>query len=367
EAASPSCKADVAQTRSNEAWLAITKRAFDASSAGEADSAVYYANRSMILSKDNPFPHHILATVAQQKKDMPTAVSEWKQVVQLSGTDTSYKDIKQSSQFYLGLTELQEAAKKSGEEQKTQARVAAGYLREFLNGNASGADAPNVMGNLSQALQLAGDTAQLKSIYSDLIANPGKYSEPILMMGGVIATQGNDMEGALKLFQASVKANPNSRDGLRNVAATQYGLNQFEQMFAPLHALIKIDPNNFDAAMMFAYASQGLGKAAKDQNIKKMWTDSLIKYQGSADSLNAKVEVTGFTRGLTSTDVTLVVEQVAPTAGSYSIKMDFMNAQGEVITSDTQSTEKLAKGEKKTVKFKGNAPGIVSFKYNKIG
>ncbi|MEP6764362.1 MAG: hypothetical protein ABJB66_08640, partial [Gemmatimonadaceae bacterium] len=367
EAASPSCKADVAQSRTNEAWLALTKRAFDASNSGQADSAVYYANRSMILSKDNPFPHHILATVAQQKNDMTTAVSEWKQVVQLAGTDTSYKDIKQTSQFYLGVNELQEAAKKSGEAQKTQARAAANYLREFLTGNATSPDAPNVMSNLSTAIQMSGDTAQLKGMYADLLANPGKYSEAILTMGGVVATQAKDMSSALKLFQSSVAADSNSRDGLRNLAATHYGMDQFEQMFKPLRMLVRIDPNNFDAVMMFAYASQGLGKATKDQTVKRAWTDSLIKYQSSADSLKAKVEVTGFTRGPSSAEVTIVVEQVAATGESYSVKMEFMNAKGDVIGSDTQSTGKFAKGEKKTVKFKGNAPGIVSFKYGKLG
>ena len=367
EAAAPSCKADIAASRTNDAWLAITKRAFDASNQGQADTALFYAKRSMILSKDNPFPHHILATVAQQKNDMATAVSEWKEVVRLAGTDTSYRDIKMSSQFYLGVNELQEAAKKSGEAQKTQARSAAAYLKEFLAAQPNSGDSPNVMSNMSQAYQLAGDTAQIKAMYADLVANPSKYSEPVLTMGGVIATQIGDANNAIKLFGAAVGMNPNSRDGLRNLAATQYGKEQFDQMFTPLRALTAIDPNNFDAWMMYAYASQGLGKATKDAAVRKAWTDSLVKYNTIADSLKAKVEITGFTRGPSSAEVTLTVEQVVAAPGSYSVSMEFLDTKGAVVGFDTKAIGPIAKGEKKTVTLNGKGAGIVGFRYKKLG
>ena len=366
EAASPTCKADVAQSRTNDAWLAITKRAFEASNQGQPDSAIYYAKRSMILSKDNPFPHHILATVAQQKNDVPTAVSEWKQVVQLSGSDTAYKDIKQASQFYLGVNELTEAAAKTGEAQKTQARVAAGYLREYLNGNPTSTDAPNVMNNLAQALRLAGDTAQMKAIYPDMIANPSKYSEAILTRAGMIATQVNDSPSALKLFEGAVKVNPKSRDGLRNVAATLHTMSQYDRMFTPLRALVAIDPNNYDATMMFAFASQGVATTTKDPAVKKAWADSLIKYQGLADSLKFKVEVTALTFGTAASEVTMTVEQGTGGGGPFNIMMDFLNAAGATVSSSTMSTGVIAKGEKKIVKFAGKGAGIVAFQYKRV-
>ena len=366
EAAAPSCKADIATSRNNEAWLAVTNKAFSLSQAGQNDSAMFYAKRSLMLSHDNPFPHHILATIAQNKNDTPTAITEWKDVVRLSGTDTAYKDIKNASLFYLGVEGLTSAASKTGEAQKAGAREAAGYLKQFLDANPSGADAPGVMNNLSQAYQLAGDTAAIKTMYADLIANPAKYNESILIMGGVAATQAGDMPSAEKLFGAAVAANPKSRDGLRNLAATQYGLKEYEKMFAPLNELVKVDPNNYDAIMMFAFSAQELNKLGKTPAEKKAWGDTLLKYSTAADKLPAKLEVTGFTRAADKAEVVVNVEQAAEGSGSYTVNMEFLDKAGTVVGSDSQKVGPIAKGEKKPVTLTGKGAGIVSFRYKPL-
>jgi Tfp pilus assembly protein PilF len=363
EAAAPSCKADIAQSRTNEAWLAVTNKAFTASTAGQNDSALFWAKRSIMLAPNNPFPHHILATVAQNTKDNATAVAEWKKVVSMAGSDTLYRDIKMTSLFYLGVSNLQEAAGKTGDASKTQALEAAGYLKEFLAANPTGPDAPNVMNNLGQAYMLAGDTTQARGIYADELANPTKYTEPALLTGGVIASQAGDLKGSATLFQAAVQANPKSRDGLRNVASTHYQLGEFSQMFTPLYALMAIDPNNYDAIMMFAYAAQDIGKASKIPAEKKAWTDSLVKYSTMAEKLPAKVDVAGFTRGATSAEVTVAVEQMAEAPSGYTVTMDFLDKTGAVVGTDSKKIDPMKKGEHKTVVLTGNAPGIVGFQY----
>jgi tetratricopeptide (TPR) repeat protein len=367
EAAAPTCKADIATSRNNEAWLAVTNKAFSLSQAGQNDSATFYAKRSLMLSHDNPFPHHILATIAQNKNDMPTAITEWKDVVRLSGSDTAYRDIKNASLFYLGVEDLSGAASKTGEAQKSQARDAAGYLKQFLDANPAGPDAPGVMNNLSQAYMLYGDTAAVKAMYSDLIANPSKYNEQILVMGGVAATNAGDPASAEKLFASAVAANPKSRDGLRNLAATRYAQKKFDQMFVPLHTLAEIDPNNYDALMMFAFAAQDLQKDAKTPADKKSWVDTLTKYSGIADKLSAKVEVTGFTRSADKAEVTVNVEQAGEGSGTYTVDMEFLDKSGTVVSSDSQKVGPIAKGEKKTVTLTGKGAGIVSFRYKPLG
>lgn len=363
EAAAPSCKTDIASSRGSDAWVAVTQKAFAASNAGQNDSAVYWANRSLMLSKENAFPHYILAQVAQNKNDNATAIKEWKEVVRIAGSDTTVKDIKLTSLFYLGAANLSEAAGKSGAAQKTQALEAAGYLKEFLAANPTGPDAASVMNNLGQAYLLANDTTQAKSVYADALANPSKYSEPALLTGGVIASQANDVAGSSKLFQAVVAQNKYSRDGLRNVASTKYQLKEFNDMFAPLKQLLEIDPNNYDAMMMFAYAAQDISKAAKTPAEKKAWTDTLVKYSSAADKLPAKLDVSGFTRGEKTAEVTVSVEQMADGVGSYTLAMDFLDKTGTVVGSDSKKVEGVKKGERKTVVMNGAAPGIVAFKY----
>ncbi|MEO7999548.1 MAG: hypothetical protein ABI852_19000, partial [Gemmatimonadaceae bacterium] len=367
EAAIPACAADIAIQRNSEAWLAVTNKAFSFVEKGPADSAGFYAKRSIMLAPNNPFAHHILATVAQGKNDMAGAVPEWTEVVKLAAADTSFKDIKLNALFYLGLADLQEAQKLSGDAQKAKAKTAAAFFKEYLTIHPMSPDAASVMTNWAGALQLAGDVEGQKAIYADMAANPSKYSETVLANAGVIASQANDMAAAVKLFGGMVEVNPLSRDGLRNYASTLYSQEKFVEMFPVLRKLIEVDPNNFDGVMMFAYAAQGLEKNEKVPATKKQWTDTLVKYSTAADKMNARVEVTGFSRAAESADVTLQIEQAGATAGTYSVQMEFLDKSGAVVTTATESVGPIAKGEKKTVVLKGKGAGIVAFRYKSLG
>ena len=367
EAAVPACAADIASSRNSEAWLAITNKAFGFVDKGPADSAVYFANRSILLSPENPFAHHILASVAQGKNDMAGAVPEWMQVIKLSGTDTTFRDIKVNAMFYIGLANLQEAQKLTGDAQKAKAKEAAGYFKDYMAANPTSPDASSVMTNWAGALQLAGDTEGLKAVYAPMLADPTKYSEPVLANAGVVASQANDMAGAMKLFGGLVEVNPRSRDGLRNYASTMYSQEKFTDMFPVLNRLIEVDPNNYDGVMMYAYAAQGLEKNEKTPAAKKQWTDTLVKYSAAADKMAARVDVLGFTRAADGAEVTLQVEQAGAAAGTYPVTMEFLDKSGAVVSTATESVGPIAKGEKKSVTLKGKGAGIVAFRYKPLG
>lgn len=365
EAAAPSCAEDIAASRSSEAWLAVTNKAFSFVDNGPADSAVYFAKRSIMLSPVNPFAHHILATVAASKKDMGAAVPEWKEVVKLSGADSSYKDIKLSALFYLGSTKLQEAAKASGDAQKTEAMAAASYFKEYLDVNPTSPDAPAVMNNWAQALDLAGDKAGQKAIYADLLANPAKYPEATLATAGVVAAKIEDYPASAQLFKSIVDVSPYSRDGLYNYASTLYSQDHFADAMPPLRKLFEIDPNNYDGLMMMAYAAQGMEKSVA-ATAKKQWTDTLIAYSTMAEKLPARVAVTGFTRSADGAEVTLSVEQAAEGQGNYTLALDFLDKAGNVVTSNSEAVGPIAKGDKKVVIIKGTGKDIAAFRYKAL-
>lgn len=368
EAASPACAADIAAARNSEAWLAVTNKAFGFVDKGPADSAIFFAKRSLMLQPGtNPFAHHILATVASNNKDMATAVSEWQEVIKEAAADSNFKDIKLNAIFYVGLSQLQDAQKLSGDAQKAKAKEAAGFFKQYMELNPASPDAAAIMTNWAGALQLAGDVEGQKAIYAGMVADPSKYSETILANAGVIASQANDMAAAMKLFAGMVQVNPLSRDGLRNYASTMYSQEKFADMFPVLNRLIAVDPNNYDGVMMYAYAAQGLEKNEKTPAAKKAWTDTLVKYSTAAEKLNARVDVVGFTRSADGADVTLQVEQAGATAGTYSVTMEFLDKAGAVVGTATESVGPIAKGEKKSVTLKAKGAGIVAFRYKSLG
>jgi len=382
----PACENDVKDLRQNEVWLAVTRRALDASNSGQPDSAEIYANRSLKLSSGNPYPHYVLANVANQKKDRAAAIGHWKQVIVTSGTDTSYRELKNNSLYLMSVNQLEAAEAASGAEQQSLAKDAAASFKQLLEVMPDSPDAPNIMTSWADALKLAGDSASIPNVYADMIANPSAHSDVALSMAAVIATRINRTDDAIKLNEGAIARNPNARDALRNLAATYYGKEDFNKMFDPSRKLVAIDPNNFDGWMMFAYAYQGLAKAVVMPEIKKgvaptaaqraamekanaerkALNDSTVKYMTYAEALPVKVDVASFQRGAKEVTLNLAFEQQAATDGNYDVTVEFLNATGAVVGSATNKVGPLKKGESKTVAFKATAENVAGYRYNAL-
>jgi hypothetical protein len=105
--AAPECMTEVDQLRQNDVWLALTRKSLDASNANQLDTADYYAMQSMRLSTNSPYPHYVMGNVANTRGNKKGAVAHWKQVLTTAGTDTSYRDIRNSSALFIGLTQLE--------------------------------------------------------------------------------------------------------------------------------------------------------------------------------------------------------------------------------------------------------------------
>lgn len=365
-AAAPECSNEVTQLRQNDVWLALTRRALDASNSNQLDTADYYAMQSLRLSTASPYPHYVMGNVANARKDKKAAVAHWKAVVKSAGTDSTYRDIKNGSLYSIGMTQLETAAALKGPEAQAIARDAAATLKELMAATGETADTPNIMQGMADALNMAGDSAQVPMVYAALVASPDKYNDFSHTMGGVIATRANKFDDARVMFEAAVKKNPTARDALRNLAATYYAKEQFREMLDPATKLVAIDPNNFDGWMMFAYAYQGLMQASKVPAEKKMLTDSLVKYRTFADALPVKVEVTSFQRGTKDGMLGLSFDQIAPASGTYSVTVDFLDIGGAVVGSDTQTVGPVAKGKPVTATFKATGAGIVGYRYKPL-
>ena len=382
----PACESDVKALRQNETWLAVTRKALDASNAGQLDSADLYAKRSLMLSTESPYPHYVMANVANQKKDRNAAIAHWKQVIAVSGTDTTYRELKNSSLYLLSVNQLEAAEATTGAQQQQLAKEASASFKTLLAATPDSPDVPNILQSWADALKLAGDSASIPTIYADMLARPAGYSDVALTMGGVLATRINKNDDAIALNEAAIKKNPNARDALRNLAATYYGKEQYDKMFAPSKKLVEIDPNNYDAWMMFAYASQGLAKAVKLPEVKKgvvptaaqkaeidkaqadrkAWNDSTLKYMGVADGLPVKVDVASFARGAKEVTLTLSFQQVGATDGTYPVTVEFLDAGGTVVGSATQSVGPIKKGESKSVAFKAVANNVTAYRYKPL-
>jgi tetratricopeptide (TPR) repeat protein len=367
-AAVPTCEADITAMRMNEVWLAATKAALDASNAGKLDSADYFAKRSMLMSATNPYPHYVMASTANARNNRAAAIMHWKHVIKYAADDTTYRDLKNGSMYYAAMSQLEDAQAKTGAEQLTAAREAAEGFKALLTATPDNPDAPNLLLSWADALTVAKDTALIPTVYTPLLTQ-ASATDIALATAGVIATRANKSDDALKLFQAATVKNPFNRDAQRNVAAAHYAKDQFTLMFAPTRKLVELDPNNFDGWMLFAYASQGLAKAAQTAKKPievKAWTDSLVKYQTYAEALPVKVDVTSFDRRKDMATLILSLEQVEAKDGQYSVTAEFLDLAGAVVATATEAAGPIKKGETKSVTIKATGTGIMSYRYKAL-
>jgi tetratricopeptide (TPR) repeat protein len=389
--AAPGCAAQAAQLRQNQAWLNQINAAIAALNAGKADSAEYYANRSLLMYTGSPYAYHVLSSVAQNKNDDAKATEYWQKVVETAGTDTSYRDLRNSAMFNIAITKAQAVEAAQGAQQKTLAKDAAAALQAFAAANPTSPDALRAQPTLVRMLLLSGDTAAVVGTFTDKLANPSKYSDLDLTQSGVTASQIGRQADAAKLFEAALSVNPYERDALNNLSATLLQLKQFDKIVPIASRLIAIDPSNPDNLAFISLAYNGLANAAA-ATAKKALNDSALKYYQMSEAMPVKVTFNEFSRGEAKSIVGMTVEALSPNASApaaatparpgaarpaapkpaapaaaspktYTIKFDFLDKSGNVVESQTQTVGPLAPGERKPLRFETTKPGVVGFRY----
>lgn len=384
ERVSPACKELGGQLR-QMAWMATMNAGLQALNANKYDSAGFYANRSLVVYKESPLAYYALSLVAQNAKDMAAAEGHWQRMVETTASDTSAqgRELRTNAMYNLAVTAAQKADAATGDQQKQLATGAADRIKGFLAAYPQYPDAQRLQTTLARMLTLTGDKSAIASVYADQLANPAKYDDLALTNAGVIASQAGQQEDAARLFAAALEKSPYQRDALNNLSATNMNLKRWEPMLAPTRRLIEVDPGNPDNYLLMAVAYQGLANAAKAPAQKKAYTDSLVKYNNLSQNLPHKVTFTEFTRGTNRVVLGLNVETVRqqggatrpaaragaaarPAAGaakSYTIRVDFLDAQGAVVDTQTTQVGPVAPGETKPARIESAKSGVVAFRY----
>lgn len=395
--AAPGCAQQVAQMRQNQAWLNQINAAITAMNAGKADSAEYYANRSLLMFQGSPYAFHVLSVVSQNKNDDAAATRYWQKIIEVAGTDTSYRDLKNAAMYNIAVTKAQAVETQTGAARAQAAKEAAAALQTFMTTAPTSPDALRAQPTLARMLLLAGDTAAVASSYAEALANPSKYSDLALTQSGVTASQIGRTADAAKLFELALQANPYERDALNNLSAVLLQLKQFDKILPFAQRLVALDPSNPDNYAFISLAYNGLANAAANGSAqKKALNDSAFKYYQISEAMPVKVQFTEFTRGESRAVVGMVVEGLqtqaatpaatparpgaarpgaarpgaaapkpaAPAAGpkTYTVKFDFIDKTGNVIESQTQTVE-VSPGERKPLRFETTKKDIAGFRY----
>ncbi len=161
---------------------------------------------------------------------------------------------------------------------------------------------------------------------------------------------------AAQALDASLKLNPHYRETLIFRANTALGLHDSVTALAMSRRLFAVDPMNRTGVKIMAYAQQQNGKI-----------DSALFYYRLGDSLLiGDVAVSRFDSTDTGRDMQGVVTnpRAAPNA-PYKLIFEFVNLQGQVVTTDTVNVAATPPGQGHQFAIKATGPTIVAWRYHK--
>jgi tetratricopeptide (TPR) repeat protein len=366
EKASPECALVIAQWRQQKPWLTALNGAINALNAGQLDSAETLAKRSLILDRSAPYAYSVLGSVAQQRKNWTAANDFWKQTLAAAGTDTSYADVRTKTMYEIAASASERADAATGAAKRAAAREAIKPWQDYIavaNNDLLLADAVD---NIARMYVEAGDSASMSAVYAPMIANPARYGELTLVHAGVVATRNGRHADAIKLFDAALAQNPQSRDAINNLAATYIQNNEFTKAFPLIDRLVKLDPSNPDNPLLYAFAYQGMYKGTKDKKLQKIYTDSLVYFNNKSENATVKVGVNEFTRRANETVLAGSVENRDKTSKTYNLTVEFLDKSGNVVATETTAVGPVAPKGKQTFRIRVATGGVFGYRYKPV-
>jgi tetratricopeptide (TPR) repeat protein len=267
--------------------------AINALNADKLDSAEYLAKQADRIYSLSPYGTMVLGTVYNKRNDNSKAVEYWTKAAESANKDTAYRDVRRQMLANVGNVYMTQANTLSGAEKVTAARKAADTFGQLLAvPGTRGSFVSISRQSLQTAYLIAGDTAAAAKSWNELAANPSAYEYQDLLNSAVNAARGNRVQESGKLFEATLAANPFSRDALYNVAVTYLTLEQNEKVGPIVTRLVDVDPGNPENFNLAARAYLSMAKVAqnaKNTKLSSAYNDSTVQLYNNGNKLPIEV------------------------------------------------------------------------------
>ena len=381
-AVKPECS-DSLRLYTNGLWGQLINKAVTYTNSQQLDSAEMYARRSMLFDDKQYYAYNIMANIALTKEDTAGMIEWFSKTadVTAASTDTNAIKVRDNMLTNLGALYSNSAIDATGPKKAELNAKAAETYKKYLGYY------PNDLTTKLRIMRLSEtklDSAGAAKFVDEVLSSAANVSDAQMTEAGNELTNSKFYVSGLRLFEAALKKNPNSRDALYNSAVALNNLERFDEITPMFNRLRLIDPNNtgiyslarnVQASRKLAVqtrANKGV-KPRPGQSIMlspaqnaqiKVFNDSLVYYTQLVQNMTPTVEVRSFTPVDGGTKLGAVV-QVPPDkpAAAFTIVFDFLDASGNAVTSQTVTTKQIAAGGFEAVSAEGKGAGIVAFRY----
>lgn len=376
ESAHPACKADTEGFRLNP-YATLVGVAAELYNAQQFDSSEVMVRKSLAIYDGYPraqFAYNILGNLQQTKGDMEGAITSFKRTAELMKGDTAFLADYKTTTILVAQIMIDEADALEGATKTAKMNEVVSYLQAYLREYPDDLKAQSTM---ATAQLKSGDVAAAERLFNEMIGNPDKYTDLNMLEAGVSAARASQNTFAAQLFEAGLKKNPYSRDGLYNLA-TVYSdttVGKLDMMPDVLTRLQSLDPENPDnyqlAALYWQAKARALRAPAEGKDLStpegaafKMANDSLLHYFDKYQNMKAKVSFNLFSHDEGRHVLAGQIENKGEEEKSYTLKFEFLGVDGSVLETREVSVEGVRGMGSKTFRVEiMDKPGIQGFRY----
>jgi len=385
EALKPDCAEDIGLWR-RFVWVPLLNAGIGAWQANNTDSAIAYFRQANAILKTEPMGFKYLASLLYSAGQLDSAAIYFRMTADIAAKDPKMLQDRRDAVFNLarihhsqkhwplaeatyreyltivpndpeGLASLGSVLSQTGQRDSAFAL----YRRIIAKGDSVGSMPMFRVGvEIYQAVSDEPDTAAAGKTCRGMRATPVRIRACRDSLTGVMheydATTQVTYRLAAQAFEAGLKLNPYSRDGLFNLTNTYLQLNDSAGMLPVAQRLVKVDPMNRMSIRLLAFAQQRAGHI-----------DSTLHYLRMADStLSADITISAFDPQDSTVAVKGLVTNVRSTAGQpFKLVFEFLSAKGDVLA--TRSSDIPALPPQGTQLFELTAPvvGVQAWRYHK--
>lgn len=335
---------------------AMLRPALEMLEAGKADSAIDAINLALSFYGDSPSPYayRALGIYYFNEKQMPdSAAYYFAKGAEASGDDTLFAAVKSEMLF-------NSAAAYQATGQHEQAAAAFG---NYLKTSPNDLDA---MKGLAASLRATGMEDSAKVVEARLLEMPGSDSVTAgeLNTGdifnlGVTAYQDSNFVAAEEAFVKVVAAEPYNLDAKKNLAFTYLALKKNAELLEVSKELFEAEPLDETTARLLGNAyklnSQPDSQMAVVAKIVQMPVDVDLSFT----TLPSGATLVGTAVGLDAKDLSGTPLTPKP----VTFEVQFLNATGEVVTTQEVTVSALATGAEEAINVEAQGAGIVGYRY----
>ncbi|ODT04585.1 MAG: hypothetical protein ABS52_02940 [Gemmatimonadetes bacterium SCN 70-22] len=377
EASNPACKAETEESR-RRLYAPLVNAAVNVYNQQLTDSAAALVRRGLSVYDDYRLAYiayNILGNVQQSKDSVDAAVVSFKKMATLMKGDTATVEERKNVMLNIAQLVMSQGESLEGEAKAAKFADATAYLEAYLAEFPGDAKA---QGALARAQIASGNSAAAEKVFGAMIASPGTYSDAALFEAGVNAARADRAADAAALFDAGLKKNVASRDGLFNYAVTLQKLEKWTEVPAILTRLVNVDPENPDNYQLWALYYQNEAKLRKDAAAKKPATspeakayaaanDSLLKYFKRMSEAPVKVTFNLWAHDENKHTLGGAIENTTDAEKSYTLKFEFLDAAGTVVSTKDVVVEAVGAKKSKSFRVEVEGAGILAYRYAPLG